>query len=222
MSEHDHNPNDQHLAPGDAPLVDGKVWDDPHHEHHNGHGHDDHHVHVIPFRTMFITFIALLMLTALTVWTSRMYFGEMIDLYIALAIATVKATLVCAFFMHLKYEKPLNTIVLCSTLLGIVLFIGLSMLDLDSRGWDERRERGEIYTGGRLELNAGQLPPFELKPGAEPRPKAAMNIVELARQHAEQMAANEHLGKHSSDDAHGSDDGHDHAPQGNEHEEPGA
>jgi len=194
MSSHDNDHHDSHLAPGDDPVVDGQLWEDPHHEH----DHDDHHVHVIPFWTMFITFMALLALTALTVWTSRMYFGETIDLVLALFIASVKATLVCAYFMHLKYDKPLNTIVLISTLFGIVLFIGLTALDIGGRGWDDRRVRGEIHTGGKLELHAGTLPSFDGRPGSEPRPKAPMNIVDLARQHAEQMAANESLGDRSS------------------------
>jgi cytochrome c oxidase subunit 4 len=196
MSDHDHSQHNQHPSHGDAQAAGSGIWPGPHehdgNDHHAHHAHGERHVHVIPFKPMFITFVALLLLTVITLWTSRMDFGSL-NLFIALLIATAKATLVCAFFMHLKYEKPLNSIVLASTLLGILLFFSLSMLDLDGRGWDDDLEHGEIYTGGRLELHAGQLPPFEAKPGAEARPKAAMNIVDLARQHAEQLAHNEHM-----------------------------
>lgn len=203
--DHDH----AHLAPGDDPVTDGTIWEDPHHEHDGGHGHDDHHVHVIPFWPMFNVFIILIVLTVLTIWTAGWPVGEFLHLMLALVIATVKSVLVCMYFMHLKYDKPLNTIVLVSTVFGVVLFIGLTALDIGNRGWDDRRQRGEIHEGGRLELHAGTLPSFDGQPTSEPRPKAAMNIVELARQHAEQMAGNESLGKQpsNSSEAAGPEDG---------------
>ncbi|MGP1347377.1 MAG: cytochrome C oxidase subunit IV family protein [Phycisphaerales bacterium] len=221
MSLHDHDPDNTHIAPGDDPLTEGKVWEDPHHEHDH-----DHH-HVIPFWPMFNTFIALLGLTVVTVWASGIPVSEFWHLFIALFIAVIKAALVCGYFMHLKYDKPLNSIVLLSSIFGVILFIGFSMLDLNARGWDDHRVRGEIHTGGRLELRAGSLPPFER--GGDPRPKAPMNIVDLARQHAEQLHANEHAAEahseHQADDQAESHTGNDHsndpaAPDQNNHSDP--
>ena len=209
MSLHDHDPDNTHIAPGDDPLTEGQVWEDPHHHHDHDHEH-----HVIPFWPMFNTFIALLGLTVITVWASGIPVSEFWHLFIALAIAVIKAALVCGFFMHLKYDKPLNSIVLLSSIFGVILFIGFSMLDLGARGWDDRRARGEIHTGGRLELHAGPLPAFT--PGGEERPKAPMNIVDLARQHAEQLHANEHQNNHPADDhsgEHSNDQPNDPAPE---------
>ena len=53
-----------------------------------------------------LTWIALLGLTAITVTVAGLQFGSL-SVLIALAVATVKATLVLSFFMHLRYERPL-------------------------------------------------------------------------------------------------------------------
>jgi len=44
-------------------------------------------------------------------------------------IATVKAFLVCAFFMHMWWDKTFNVVVFLSSTLFVVLFIGLTLLD---------------------------------------------------------------------------------------------
>jgi len=51
------------------------------------------------------------------------------NLWIALLIATIKAALVALYFMHLRYEKPIISIILIVTLCFVILFIGLSMMD---------------------------------------------------------------------------------------------
>ena len=47
------------------------------------------------------------------------------NIILALAIATVKATLVCAIFMHLWWDKPVNTLVLLFSVVLLALFLGL-------------------------------------------------------------------------------------------------
>ncbi|TVQ78341.1 MAG: hypothetical protein EA380_06260 [Phycisphaeraceae bacterium] len=131
------------------------------------HGHE--HVHVTPFWTMFWVFAILLFLTALTVWTANIHYipvgnsvieiGATLHILIAMTIATVKAVLVAAYFMHLKYDKPVNTIVVVSTIFGVILFLGLTLTDTISRGIHDRREQGEIHAGGDMTLysNPGRL-----------------------------------------------------------------
>jgi cytochrome c oxidase subunit 4 len=87
------------------------------------HTHDsaeEHMGHVLPLSLLVKVFGALVLLTGLTVLTGTMdLYGY--DLQIAMVIATCKASLVCLFFMHLKYDKPfLGLIFLLS-----VLFVGL-------------------------------------------------------------------------------------------------
>ena len=45
-------------------------------------------------------------------------------------IATIKATLIAVYFMHLRYDKPFNTIVFVSSLLFVGLFLALTLMDL--------------------------------------------------------------------------------------------
>ena len=88
------------------------------------------HVHVTPFWPMFWVFAILLFLTALTVWSSNVHgiqvgntwiaFSGLVHILIAMGIAVVKATLVGAYFMHLKYDKPMNTVVVSATIFGVV------------------------------------------------------------------------------------------------------
>jgi len=116
--------------------------------HGNGDQHD-HHVHVTPFWPMVGTFAALILLTILTVATARfIYLGNAVNLVIALLIAGTKAILVAAFFMHLLYDKALNTIVVVSTMFAVVLFISLTTIDMGTRGMASDLEEGEIVPGG--------------------------------------------------------------------------
>ena len=50
-------------------------------------------------------FVALAVFTVATVAVSTKDFGGSMNVVVALAIATVKASLVAAVFMHLKWEK---------------------------------------------------------------------------------------------------------------------
>jgi cytochrome c oxidase subunit 4 len=73
-------------AKADAPA--------PAHHAHHGVGH------VVPFKILFAVFGSLTILTVITYAASLVDFGEL-NLFIALTIAVVKASLVVLFFMHL-------------------------------------------------------------------------------------------------------------------------
>lgn len=72
---------------------------------------------------------ALVLLTGATVAATWIDFGPVINLWIALAIATLKGTLVALYFMHLRYDRPFNAIVLLCALLFVMLFISLALMD---------------------------------------------------------------------------------------------
>lgn len=115
------------------------------------HGHD--HVHVTPFWPMTIVFAALLFLTVLTALTAHYIdIPGTGNLLLALFIASLKAILVAAWFMHLRYDTKMNTVVVVSTMFAVVLFIGLTMLDLRSRAVTDRLDAGEIVPGGTREI----------------------------------------------------------------------
>jgi cytochrome c oxidase subunit 4 len=58
-------------------------------------------------RAYIAVFVALLVLTVATVAASYLRLASGSTVALALSIATVKATLVVLFFMHLKSEKPM-------------------------------------------------------------------------------------------------------------------
>jgi cytochrome c oxidase subunit 4 len=89
----------------------------------------EEHAHIIPYRTFIIVWIALLILTGVTVAVAQYHFGAW-NIWIALGIATIKSGLVVAFFMHMKYEQRLFKLSLFSALAILAIFIGLTFFDV--------------------------------------------------------------------------------------------
>ena len=90
--------------------------------------------HIVPLRTYFLVFTALLVGTAATVGAAYVDLGRF-NIVVALAIACVKASLVVLFFMHLIYSSKLTkTIFICGLATLMILFF-FTLLDLISRGF---------------------------------------------------------------------------------------
>jgi cytochrome c oxidase subunit 4 len=53
------------------------------------------------------------------------------EIWLSLGIATIKAGLVIAFFMHLVWDKPLNAIIILGSLIFVALFLGFTMMDAE-------------------------------------------------------------------------------------------
>jgi cytochrome c oxidase subunit IV len=84
--------------------------------------------HVMPLWLLAAVWGALLVFTVVTVAVTKLDFGGM-NLWIAMGIATVKASLVALYFMHLRYDRPFNAVILISALLFVTLFVGLALTD---------------------------------------------------------------------------------------------
>ena len=84
--------------------------------------------HVVPLPVLFAVLGTLLVMTFVTVAVSWLDFGPF-NLWIALAIAVFKASLVLLFFMHLKYDKPFNAIVIIVSMALVMLFIAFALTD---------------------------------------------------------------------------------------------
>lgn len=93
------------------------------------------HAHHHPSAKVYvITLGALLCLTAVTVGAAYVNFGSpTVNIVIAMAIATLKATLVALFFMHLKDDNKLNAIIFVSSLIFLGIFLTFSLFDVQSR-----------------------------------------------------------------------------------------
>ena len=85
--------------------------------------------HVVQWPVLFFTCMALLVLTGLTVYTATNIDLGGFNIWWAMIIATVKATLVCMYFMHLRYDRSFNGIVLIISVAFVMLFLSLAVLD---------------------------------------------------------------------------------------------
>lgn len=77
----------------------------------------------------FNVWMSLLGLTIVTVAASYIRFG-IFNIFIAMAIASVKAVLVCLYFMHLKYDNRINQVVFAAAFLFLLIFAGLTLSDV--------------------------------------------------------------------------------------------
>jgi cytochrome c oxidase subunit 4 len=77
---------------------------------------------------------ALLVLTGITVSVSYIDFGApVVNVVAALGIASLKASLVALYFMHLRYDKPLNSVIFVAGLFFLGLLLMLTFIDMDTR-----------------------------------------------------------------------------------------
>lgn len=101
--------------------------------HGDANALEPHHpiAHVMPLPVLFGVFAALIVLTVITVAAAspRFDFGSL-NLWIAMGIATLKASLVALYFMHLRYDSPFNGLVFVTALLFLGLFLGITLLDV--------------------------------------------------------------------------------------------
>ena len=51
------------------------------------------------------------------------------NVWLALAIALVKAGVVALYFMHLRWDSPFNALTLIAALFFVMIFIGITVLD---------------------------------------------------------------------------------------------
>jgi len=102
-----------------------------HTEHtHPGHMEEEHEHGGAG--VMFRTLLALLLLTIITVGASYIDFGAG-NVVIALFIATIKASLVALFFMHLRWDKPVNAVIACAGFLFLGIFLMFDFIDFGTR-----------------------------------------------------------------------------------------
>jgi cytochrome c oxidase subunit 4 len=94
-----------------------------------GHAEDGAiHPHIVPPSVLLGVYAVLVVLTIATVAITSVNLGAL-NIWAALAIAVAKAALVVLYFMHLRYDKPFNAVVLISALLFVAVFIAIAMMD---------------------------------------------------------------------------------------------
>ena len=94
-----------------------------------GEHHDHGLAHTTPVSLLLGVLAVLLVLTVVTVAVTSIDLGSSGNLIVAMVIATIKATLVVAFFMHLVWDKKLHLILFLTSVLAVILFLSMSVTD---------------------------------------------------------------------------------------------
>ena len=89
--------------------------------------HDAEHA-VVPFTVYFTVWVVLVILTAVTVGVSYLDMKH-VGVFTALLIATVKGTLVVLYFMHIRFEEWIYSIMIIVVMATYAIFIGLTFVD---------------------------------------------------------------------------------------------
>jgi len=96
----------------------------------------DHAVDIDKHVRIYITvFVALMVLTIVTVTVSRFHLPVPIAVTVALIVATIKGSLVACYFMHLISEKKLIYAVLVLTAAFFVALLALPILTVHNGFW---------------------------------------------------------------------------------------
>ncbi len=94
--------------------------------------HEEHTEHVVPPGVYAVIITTLLSLTGITVYAAFVDLGRF-NIAVALAIATLKATLVVLFFMHAKYVPKRTKLVIISGIFWLALLLFMTLSDYASR-----------------------------------------------------------------------------------------
>ncbi|XAM01350.1 cytochrome C oxidase subunit IV family protein [Phycisphaeraceae bacterium D3-23] len=133
-------------------MSDTPLNHDEHADAHagDGHGHDGEH-HVVGWKILTVVFLALMVLTVLTVAAINVDLGPL-NIVVALGIALVKALLVVFIFMHIWWDRAFHGLLIGGSLFFVTLFIAFTMIDTahyetDIEAEDRIKEVEAIGTG---------------------------------------------------------------------------
>jgi cytochrome c oxidase subunit IV len=89
---------------------------------------------ITPRKTYLLVYVALLVLLGATLGVAFIEAG-FLNILLALGIASLKATLVVLYFMHVRESGPLTRLFVGAGILWLVILIGLTLTDYLSRTW---------------------------------------------------------------------------------------
>ena len=93
----------------------------------------DHSEHfIIPFKYYVFTLLTLLFLTVITGAVAQIDLG-VLNIYIAMGVAIIKATFVISIFMGLKWDEGFNKVVLLGSFAFVAIFFAIILFDVYTR-----------------------------------------------------------------------------------------
>ena len=90
--------------------------------------------YIVPPRTYFATWAALLLLLVATIVLAYLPLGP-VNIVVATAIAFTKAILIVLFFMQVKYKKRITLVFVCAGLFWLAIMFTLTLGDYMTRSW---------------------------------------------------------------------------------------
>lgn len=130
-----------------------------------------HAHHVTPLWILMGVWASLMVLTGITVWVAHFDFGAF-NTVVAMAVATIKASLVALFFMGLFWDERVNLFSFLTTLVFVGLFFVFVFADTMTRGAVDPIERNFVKemppapTAGQL----GKKPEHHAAPAGHEAP----------------------------------------------------
>jgi cytochrome c oxidase subunit 4 len=91
--------------------------------------------HIVPPKVYVGIFFSLMVLTAATVAAAYVNLGPF-NIVIALAIASLKATLVVLYFMHARYSPRRTQLVIICAVFWLAIMLALTLSDYVTRDHD--------------------------------------------------------------------------------------
>jgi cytochrome c oxidase subunit 4 len=89
--------------------------------------------HIVSPKIYVAIFLSLMVLTAATVAAAYVNLGPL-NIVVALAIATLKATLVVLYFMHARYSPKRTQLVIIAAVFWLAIMLALTLSDYSTRG----------------------------------------------------------------------------------------
>jgi cytochrome c oxidase subunit IV len=84
--------------------------------------------HIVPYKSLILVLLSLIVLTILSVAVTSVQLGPL-TVTVALLLASAKAFIVLIYFMHLKFDNLMYTLLLVFTLFAIISIIIITFLD---------------------------------------------------------------------------------------------
>ena len=105
------------------------------------HKNENSHHHILSNAMAFKIWGILIALTLITVGVAQIDLGPA-NFAVAMLVASIKASLVCLFFMGLKYDHKENTVIFSTAFIFMSIFMILTFGDLLTRG--------DVYVKGSI------------------------------------------------------------------------
>ena len=125
---------------------------------------------IVPRRLLLTVLGILMFFTLMTVGAAQLeqfiahrfdiVIPQWVNVFVALSIAGVKTILVMAIFMQLRWDNPVNTLIMVFTVFALSFFLGFIMIDMGNRQSIYSYKGQQIVEGGfgNVEASGGVVP----------------------------------------------------------------